>query len=1019
MHSKKVNSLANLSIFDFVDNSINPIILLDNNFKIVYLNKAFQEYLDISNLFNKKYTKILFFKKDVKSIDSLLTKVFNSGTNFKKIHFVLKNIHKKRLIALANIFKISDEAGGNYAVVSFTDITPETQRDVFLEEKFSVLQELLKSAPIGICVVDADLKINAVNPALHRMFKYKMSHNLIGKSLFYFVASSEYETIRIFSETINKNKSIKDFKVNLINRQGDTFKGLVSAKAISESPKGISSIIITIQNIEKQHQFQSKLIENELRFRKIFEKINNIAIYITNNKGEVIYWNASAKSIYGYSQHEAHGQKLEQLIIPNGKKTKFKNKMNGWLSEDVKIKPGAFDLINKSGETRTVYSNRVVSKNLNGEIEICFMDIDITKSKNTARELKLSNENLTHEIAERISTELKLKEREKFYHTLLSTSPDAIQYLTIDGNFIYGNQKSYELFKVKNDEALEELNLFNLAEGKHLENLKLAFSKIKLRGTFDDLVLELKRPNGEIFQAEIRASKINIGKENDKGIITIIRDLTDKFLTEELLSEKDKTYKSLFNFSPAGIMLEDTEGNIIDSNPAFCDLIGYSKNELVRKNIFDLIPKSSHPKAKSNLEILKEGNVLLSIVENIKKDNSIVYLELHETLITLRDNKSYILVIAMDISDQKRAEKEITENEFRYRTLFELAPSGIMLQDSKGVILDINPSLCKSLNLSRDEIIGKSVFNIVEPNQTKIAKANLKRILRGEILNHIVENKRKDGSKLLLNLSEVSVPLPDGTAGNLVLANDITDRIEKEIALLEAKEKAENLNKIKTDFLAQMSHEIRSPLNVVLNFIWLLKEEYLNSENEGYFSAIENSSRRVIRTIDMILNMTELQLNSFEALPSLIKIDEDVLQGLISEYKSAANKKGLSLNLEIETPNAQVLADNYSVTQIFSNLIDNAIKYSKKGGIKVIVFRNETHELCISVADTGIGMTKSFIPKLFEEFTQEETGYTRKFEGTGLGMALVKKYCDANNATISVSSRKNRGTTFTICFTSS
>jgi signal transduction histidine kinase len=215
-----------------------------------------------------------------------------------------------------------------------------------------------------------------------------------------------------------------------------------------------------------------------------------------------------------------------------------------------------------------------------------------------------------------------------------------------------------------------------------------------------------------------------------------------------------------------------------------------------------------------------------------------------------------------------------------------------------------------------------------------------------------------------------------------------------------------------------MSHEIRTPVNTILNFTSLLQEEIkdkINPELSEVFNFIDDGGRRLIRTIDMILNMSQFQTGTYKPIVDVIDLNNDVLDKIVSELKTAAGHKNLELNLLIETQNVFVKADSYTVGQIFINLIDNAIKYTHHGHIDVKIRENDKN-IIVDVEDTGIGISKEYIPHLFDAFSQEETGYSRRFEGTGLGLALVKKYSEINDASIKVESTKGEGTKFSVCF---
>ncbi len=245
---------------------------------------------------------------------------------------------------------------------------------------------------------------------------------------------------------------------------------------------------------------------------------------------------------------------------------------------------------------------------------------------------------------------------------------------------------------------------------------------------------------------------------------------------------------------------------------------------------------------------------------------------------------------------------------------------------------------------------------------------------------------------------------------------DITDLKKTENELKSALIKADESKKLKEYFLAQISHEIRSPLNVIVGYSDLLNEELKVSDSEGVVQilrSIKNNSKRLYRTFDLLLNMSQIQTGKYEI--RLEKVDiSALLRTLYFEFQNFAEEKGLKL-LYNNLLNDSILlsCDHYSISQVFVNLIDNAIKYTNEGTIE-IRFYEEDNNYCVDILDTGKGMSKEFIDKLFTPFTQEEMGYSRRYEGTGLGLAIVKSFVELNKASIKVTSQPDVGSKFTI-----
>jgi len=178
---------------------------------------------------------------------------------------------------------------------------------------------------------------------------------------------------------------------------------------------------------------------------------------------------------------------------------------------------------------------------------------------------------------------------------------------------------------------------------------------------------------------------------------------------------------------------------------------------------------------------------------------------------------------------------------------------------------------------------------------------------------------------------------------------------------------------------------------------------------------ISKAGNRIVRTVDLLLNLSEIQAGTYEPILKRFDLFSDILSNLIVKFKKTAKEKEISLNLKVDTSDCELIADSYTVNQIFEQLLDNAIKYTNSGVIDVKITR-KNKVLVVKVADSGIGITNEYIPHLFKSFSQEESGYTRKYEGSGIGLSLVNYYCKLNNANITVKSEKNVGSTFTVKF---
>ena len=310
-------------------------------------------------------------------------------------------------------------------------------------------------------------------------------------------------------------------------------------------------------------------------------------------------------------------------------------------------------------------------------------------------------------------------------------------------------------------------------------------------------------------------------------------------------------------------------------------------------------------------------------------------------------------------------------------------------------------------------------FVFLENNAT-IVNVNGERLLYGALKD--ITKRKVSQAELRAHKNELEKLVKLRTKSlsdlNKTLEKDIVRREKLEQELIKAKEKAEKSEQLKSEFLAQVSHEIRTPINSILNFaslIMLEAEEYLSAETKDGVNIINSAVNRLLRTIDLLINMSELETDNYQSKPQLYDLENEVLLQLIAELEPFAKAKNLELKYSALSGELSFVFDRYTVQQIFTNLIDNAIKYTEEGEINVVVSKEENQISC-DIVDTGIGIKEEYIPDLFNKFTQEEQGYTRRYEGNGLGLALVKEYAQLNNATVSVKSKKGVGSTFTVVF---
>jgi len=493
------------------------------------------------------------------------------------------------------------------------------------------------------------------------------------------------------------------------------------------------------------------------------------------------------------------------------------------------------------------------------------------------------------------------------------------------------------------------------------------------------------------------------------------KNFLDKKRIEQELAESNNRYKYFYENTPVMLLSTDKEGNIISVSNMWLHNMQFSVDEVVNKNFMEFLSDNSQL---IYSEIVKktfsEKRGLNDLhMELIKKDGSRI--EVLYSAVEYYDkdgNHVNTLAVINDITEKRLAEDKI----LKLSNAVENSPVSILILDRYGYVEYVNIFYEENTGYKFPELKGKLPPFFYKNNEINSGLSELiasQLSWKGEI-----RTNKKNG-QVLWQIVSIS-PIKNAYSRNtnfICVCEDITSRklIEQELIL--AKDVAEKSDKLKSEFLAQMSHEIRTPINTILSFLSLIREDVtpvLNDELETSFNTINSAGRRLIRTIDLILNMAEIQTGSFQLTNKHIDLYA-MIKNIFNEYSTRKNDNvKFILNKTFE--DAVIYADEYSIEQIFDNLINNAVKFTSYGSIEVSLLKEKNELLSVKIKDTGIGISPDYLPYLFSPFSQEDQGYTRRFEGNGLGLALVKKYCDLNGIDITVNSEKWRGTEFKLYF---
>ncbi len=499
-----------------------------------------------------------------------------------------------------------------------------------------------------------------------------------------------------------------------------------------------------------------------------------------------------------------------------------------------------------------------------------------------------------------------------------------------------------------------------------------------------------------------------------EGFIT---DITDRKKIEEELAESELKYRQLVMQSPDGIFILDLKGNFISINKVICDNLKYSEEELLSMNILNVVPQKYHDLQKKRMESIYKGENYVSNAEYevIGKDNVVHTVEVMSVPYYKGKQMIGFQSIARDVTQRKHTENLIRESEERYRSIFENVQDVYFETLISGTILEVSPSiftLTKGEYKMRDLIGGKIFDYYADLNERHILLRELQK--KGTIMDYEVNLINRDGSimpcsisaKLILNKNG----LPEKIIGSM---HDITDRKNATEALRIAKEKAEASDKLKTEFLNNISHEVRTPLNGILGFAEIISLQDLSeSEKKDSLSMLFESSNRLLNTITNYMDISlissgSLSVNRKDFNPTV------VLNKIYSDFKPLCLNRNLELKLEIPENAGEIYinSDPEICKKIITHFLDNAIKFTEKGTIKFgFTVRNQHLEFFVN--DTGIGINKDSFVSIFDKFVKESSSLYKTSEGSGLGLSIARGMSEAIGGKINLDSIPGTGSTF-------
>lgn len=890
-----------------------------------------------------------------------------------------------------------------------------------LEEESFIATSIIESCTEYLIIaLDLELNIIAWNEGAHRLLGFERE-DMIGKKNFQIIHLPEEVQTGKIQKIIDevKQKGIWSGELKCIRKDGKIVS-VLSTITIRSNTSGMftgysvishdqTALNEKLQSLTKSNEYTRSLIESNLD-----------VLMTTDSLGIINDVNRQICEMTEFSREELISSPFKIYFTDPKRAEDLIRKV---LSEN-RITNYELNVKSKSGKLTPVSFNATTFHSENGRLLGIFA---------TAR--NITEQKRLEEASQKQSAAL-LEATNFLSDVLKSTISYSIIALDLEGNILMWNEGAKRNYGYSVEEIVGKQTLWVLHATEDIESgraksmLDEALNSGKYEGTFD-----LIRKNGERFPALISVTVRRDAEGKPVGYVLISKDITLQKQQEQVLREQLSYNRNLFESSIDILISTDTLGIITDINKQMCAITGYGPQELIDTPFKDYFtdPKRAEDCIRSVLadEIVKNYELIIRA-----KDGKETVVSCNATTFKDADqNLRGVFAVARDITEQKRLEVESLEQniklkeakEFLNNVLESSTAYSIIAEDLDGNILAWNEGARINYGYTSEEMVGKQNTRILHaPEDIKSGRlqAVLDAALKTGKEEGVLESVRKNGERFAASLALTLRKDSEGRPlGYLLISKDITNQKREEvlttknIALIEQNRLTQEANRLKGEFLANMSHELRSPLNGIIGFAELMhlgKVGPVSLEQKEYLGDILTSSRHLLQLINDILDLAKVESGKMEFHPEKINIDK-VIHEVCDILRTIISKSEIKLETKIDPSINDIIIDPAKLKQILYNYISNALKFTASGGsITIRALPEGSDYFRLEVEDTGIGIKEEDIPKLFTEFQQLDSSLDKKYPGTGLGLALIRRIAEAQCGHVGIKSIPGKGSTFFI-----
>ncbi len=914
---------------------------------------------------------------------------------------------------LVSYYPLKDANG---TILGINAVVHEISERKQAEEKLRSQTQIINQIHDSVISTDLDSRITSWNQGAERIFGYSAAE-VIGQHVSLLYQSQKHENLRAQVIESLFAKGQHEMETALLCKDGKLIDVHLSLSLLRDQNQNPTGMIGYAMDITARKLAEAALRESEERYRIISETVPTI-LFTNFADGKNEYCNQRFYEYTGMPNGSSKDYNWAYALHRDDVE-RYIQQWPVWIEQgepfEVECRFRRFD-----GQYRWFLGRCLPIRNLAGDIIKWFgVCVDIHDFKETQQNLRESEEKF-RQLAENIHEHV-FWITEPQQHRLIYVSPAYEEVWQRSCTTLYENHAEW----------------FEAIHPEDRERVKIRYREQGLQGNYDE-EYRIIRADGSVRWVRDRGFPIHNPSGEPYRLVGISEDITARREAVSALRASEETawrqlveIDAIYTAAPIGLASIDRDFRYLRVNERLAEMNGFSAEAHIGRKLHELLPEIGTLQDVVFQQVLEFGEPIFNLEirsttpaqPGVERDWLVCYYP-------LKGSEGEVLGInmsVMEITERIKIEKALAESERKYRFLADAIPEIVWTADNDGLIDYFNRRFYEYTGLAHEETVASGWEKVMHPDDVeRCAHRWLEALQSGTPYENEQRYLRAADGIYRWHLVR-GLPLHDDS-GNIVkwfgTCTDIHEQkqIEQErILILEreqaARQEAETANRIKDQFLAILSHELRSPLNPILGWTKLIKNRKCDAATlSKALDTIERNVKLQIQLIDDLLDISRILRGKLILNTNPVDLSA-VIDAAIETVRTAAQTKSLQIETRIDINVGQVLGDFNRLQQVVTNLLTNAVKFTPSGG-SIEVWLEAVREgglALIQVKDTGKGIKREFLPHIFEYFRQEDSSTTRQFGGLGLGLAIVSNIVEMHNGTVTADSAgEGQGATFSI-----